>query len=109
MKQTTDKANSAFVGAALDMSWRLAVVVLVPVIGGHLLDEQFESSPIGVIIGFIVALFGMVVVMRQTVRAVTEAGVDLTKPYTTPSLPDDDDDEYQPVTKQPKRQKGPKS
>lgn len=52
--------------AATNMSWQLAIVVLVPVIGGFKIDEHFDSLPFWTFIGFILAIVGMtVVVWRQ--------------------------------------------
>ena len=50
------------------MSWRLAVVVLLPVIGGFKLDEKFNTAPIGIIAGFLLAGTGTVLVMKQIVK-----------------------------------------
>lgn len=61
--------SSVFVGMALDMSWRLAVVVLVPIVGGFELDKKFHTTPTLTIIGFVVAMLGMAVVMWQTLQA----------------------------------------
>ncbi len=58
-----------FIGTALDMSWRLAIVVLVPIIGSFKLDEALGTSPLLAIIGFLIAMTGMVIVMRQTYSA----------------------------------------
>jgi len=55
-----------FFMAALNMSWQLAIVVLVPVIGGFKLDEHLHSLPLWTITGFVVAMIGMAaVVWRQ--------------------------------------------
>lgn len=52
--------------AATNMSWQLAVVVLVPIIGGFKIDQHLHSLPVGTIIGFILAMAGMgIVVWRQ--------------------------------------------
>ena len=53
---------------ALDMSWRLAVVVLVPIIGGFELDRRLNTSPLLTIVGFLLAMAGMAVVMWQTLQ-----------------------------------------
>lgn len=71
----TKSPSGVFVGMALDMSWRLAVVVLVPIIGGFYLDTAFNTSPLLVIIGFVMAMAGMGVVMKQTVEAANEVPV----------------------------------
>lgn len=67
--------SSVFVSMALDMSWRLAVVVLVPIIGGFELDSQFDTSPLLTIIGFVLAMAGMGLVMKQTVKEANELPV----------------------------------
>jgi F0F1-type ATP synthase assembly protein I len=64
--------SGVFVGMALDMSWRLAVVVLVPIIGGFELDKAFNTSPLLVIVGFVLAMLGMALVMKQTVDAAND-------------------------------------
>lgn len=78
MKNTkvTDKAvppapasqSSVFVGMALDMSWRLAIAVLVPIILGAELDKKFKTTPVLLIIGFILAMAGMALVMWRTLQ-----------------------------------------
>lgn len=72
----TDDPTAAFVGATLDMSWRLAVVVLVPIIGGNALDQKLGFSPILLISGFVLAFAGVIVVMRQTLHTINEATKD---------------------------------
>ncbi len=73
-----DKGPTAvFVGMALDMSWKLAIVVLVPIIGGFKLDEALDKSPLLTITGFLVAMTGMGIVMRQTYSAANQ--IDLPK------------------------------
>ncbi len=52
--------------AATTMSWQLAIVVLVPVVGGFKLDEHFDSLPLWTFVGFSVAMIGMaIIVWRQ--------------------------------------------
>lgn len=59
-------AKLQFVSAALNMSWQLAIVVLVPIIGGFKLDQKLNMLPLLTIVGFILAMIGMaVVVWRQ--------------------------------------------
>ena len=48
------------------MSWQLAIVVLVPIIGGFELDQKLNTLPALTIVGFVVAMVGMgAVVWRQ--------------------------------------------
>lgn len=58
---------------ALDMSWRLAVVVLVPIVGGFEIDSHVGTTPLLTVIGFLVAIAGVFIVMRQTVKAANVA------------------------------------
>jgi F0F1-type ATP synthase assembly protein I len=52
--------------AVMGMSWQLAVVVLVPILGGFFLDQQFATTPLLTILGFIIAMTGFgLVVWRQ--------------------------------------------
>jgi hypothetical protein len=60
--------SSVFITMVLDMSWRLAIVVLVPIIGGFKLDEVFKLSPLLTITGFILAMAGMGLVMWSTLQ-----------------------------------------
>jgi F0F1-type ATP synthase assembly protein I len=60
--------RSIFMGAALSMSWQLAIVVLLPIIGGHMLDTHLHSLPLYTILGFVVAVLGAgVVVWKQAI------------------------------------------
>jgi F0F1-type ATP synthase assembly protein I len=58
--------------AALDMSWRLAIVVLVPIIGGYELDKHLGSTPALTIIGFILAMIGLFLVLKRSVALADE-------------------------------------
>src|SRR5690606_14860349 len=72
--QPSVKSPSAlFLTLALDMTWRLALVVLVPVIGGFKLDEKLGSTPSFTILGFVVAMTGMGYVMWRTVQVANAA------------------------------------
>ena len=66
--KATGTARSAFLVAALNMSWQLAIVVLVPIIGGAELDKAFKTSPVLVFVGLALALVGTVGVMWRTVQ-----------------------------------------
>lgn len=65
--ESSQPGGTVFIAAALDMTWRLAAVVLVPIIGGHFLDEAFNTSPWITVAGFIIAFLGVIAVMRYVV------------------------------------------
>jgi F0F1-type ATP synthase assembly protein I len=66
-------AKQQFIAATLSMSWQLALVVLIPVVGGFKLDQHLKTTPALTITGFIVAIVGMAVVVRRALQAVTPA------------------------------------
>ena len=66
--EKTTSQNSVFISMALDMSWRLAIAVLVPIIGGFKLDETLKTTPVLTIVGFLLAMGGMALVMWQTLQ-----------------------------------------
>lgn len=72
MSKTSSKVqkspSSVFVGMALDMSWRLALVVLVPIVGGYQLDQAMATTPLLTIVGFLAAMTGMALVMWSTLQ-----------------------------------------
>lgn len=65
--------TSLFITSALDMSWRLAVVVLVPIIGGFQLDKWLDLTPLLTITGFILAMIGMALVCWRTLQLANQA------------------------------------
>lgn len=69
--KTSTTAQQQFIGAALNMSWQLALAVLVPVIGGVKLDQNFNTTPLLTIIGFMLAIFGMVIVVWRQFQALS--------------------------------------
>ena len=73
----SDHPEKEFLGAALNMSWQLAIVVLVPVIGGFELDKKLGSLPGFTAVGFVIAMIGMAVVVWRQVQLLTP---DSTKP-----------------------------
>ena len=50
------EARRDFFVAVLNMSWQLAIVVLVPIVGGYQLDKTFDTSPLLTLVGFFIAM-----------------------------------------------------
>ena len=46
------QARRDFFVAVLNMSWQLALVVLVPIVGGYQLDKTLGTSPLLTLVGF---------------------------------------------------------
>ena len=70
--EKTTSQTSIFISLTLDMSWRLAIVVLVPIIGGFYLDRWLGTSPVFMITGFVAAMVGMGLVMWQTMQTANQ-------------------------------------
>jgi len=60
--------GATFVVAALNMSWQLAIVVLVPVIGGVQLDKALKTSHAFLFVGLVLAALGSIAVMWRSVQ-----------------------------------------
>jgi F0F1-type ATP synthase assembly protein I len=78
--QSRQSPRNEFMVAVMSMSWQLAVVVLVPIVGGFELDQAFATSPLLVIIGFIVAMAGFTVVVRRQMQIFTPPEVKAVQP-----------------------------
>ena len=50
------------------MGWQLAIVVLVPIIGGVQLDKMLDISPVLLFVGLGLAVAGTVIVMWATMQ-----------------------------------------
>jgi F0F1-type ATP synthase assembly protein I len=62
-------ARGMFLNMAINMSWQLAVVVLVPILAGVKLDKVFGTHNILLFVGLGLALVGSVAVMWRAVQA----------------------------------------
>lgn len=62
--------RNLFLSMALNMSWQLAIVVIVPIVGGYKLDQHFRTSPWWTLAGVVVTIAGVAGVL---VRVAAEA------------------------------------
>jgi putative F0F1-ATPase subunit (Ca2+/Mg2+ transporter) len=60
--------RSQFLGMVLNMSWQLAIVVLVPILAGVKLDKVFKTNDVYTLVGLGLALIGSGLVMWQAMR-----------------------------------------
>jgi F0F1-type ATP synthase assembly protein I len=71
MGKTTHQSNNPqqlFMGTMLSMSWQMAVAVLLPTVGGYKLDAHFKTTPYLTLIGLVLAMLGMVLVVRNSLK-----------------------------------------
>lgn len=57
-----------FLAAAFNLSWQLAIVVLVPIFAGYKLDQHFNALPVFTVVGLVVAMFGTAAVLRRQLQ-----------------------------------------
>ncbi len=63
-------AKQQFLSSALNMSWQLAVTILVPVFIGVQLDKRFDSAPSYTLGALFLAVFMATGVVVKTLRGV---------------------------------------
>ena len=64
--------SAVFVSMALDMSWRLALVVLIPIVGGNYIDKHYKTGHMYLIVGFALAIIGAGWVMFSIYRSANQ-------------------------------------
>jgi F0F1-type ATP synthase assembly protein I len=69
----TFNAKRLFIAEAVNMSWRLAVTVVLPIVIGVKLDQRFASSPSFTLLGLMLAATAGCVVVWNAVKAVNRA------------------------------------
>ena len=63
---SSTNAVAEFFAATWTMSWQLAIVILVPLVGGFELDRKLHTGPALTVVGFVIAMAGVAaVVWRQ--------------------------------------------
>lgn len=67
------RARRDFFVGVMNMSWQLAVVVLVPILGGYQLDTTFDLSPLLTLVGFFIAMVGTALVVWRQLQALPPA------------------------------------
>lgn len=77
MPKRTDKtsgteAQQFLVGSVVSMGWQLAVVVLLPLIGGNIIDKQAGTLPWFTLLGLFIAMAGMIVVVSRSLKDVNK-------------------------------------
>jgi len=83
--------TSLFFSMGLDMSWRLALSVLVPIIGGVYLGRHFHHETVFLVAGFVLAIALAITTIRRTLKLANKLPfAEITKGMK--KVEDDDDD-----------------
>lgn len=53
----------------MNLSWQLAIIVLVPFLGGYKLDQNFATTPLFTVVGLILVMFGSAVVLGRLLKS----------------------------------------
>lgn len=70
--KVSNVAAQSSAAIALNMIWQLVAVVVLPIVGGHLLDVHFSTSPILMCVGMAIAAASTVVVVRAAMRELNQ-------------------------------------
>jgi hypothetical protein len=73
--EQSDNSRANFLVLLFDMSWKLAIVVLVPIIGGVQLDKKLGNDHVFLFIGLALAVFGSIAVMWMTMQTANKLPV----------------------------------
>ena len=57
---------------AMSMSWQLVMVIVLPLVGGHILDSRTHMGPVWTIVGMVIGLVGTIVVVRQAMQQLND-------------------------------------
>jgi hypothetical protein len=63
---TGSNPTSVFISMVLDMTWKLAIVVILPIVFGSYLDQRLKQGYTFMIIGLFVALLGAISVVYKS-------------------------------------------
>ncbi len=69
-KTLKDQSKAIFYASTLDMSWRLAIVFLVPFFLGFFIDNHFKTSPLWTLVGLVIGIILSVVVVLQSFKKI---------------------------------------
>ena len=69
-------AGQQLMGASLNMGWRLAVTVVVPIVGGVKIDEHFHTSPSYTLVGLMLAAVAGSAAVWTTIKQVNKEQAD---------------------------------
>ena len=70
------QTRSLFTGTAIGMGWQLAVVVLLPILGGYKLDQMRGSMPAWTLVGMVVGLAASILVIRRALARMNNFNVE---------------------------------
>lgn len=80
LSEVSPVAANQFWFEALNMGWRLALAVVIPLVGGYKIDQQLGSSPAFTLTGMLLAAGLGCLIVWLTVKELTAEQADQDKP-----------------------------
>jgi F0F1-type ATP synthase assembly protein I len=74
------QARTQIIALTVNMGWRMAIAVILPVFVGVKLDQKFNTSPSWTITAFFLAVAASAMIVARTVREVNEMQASSAKP-----------------------------
>jgi hypothetical protein len=71
--------KSQFLDLALNMSWQLAIAVILPIYAAVRIDAHFKSAPSVTIVGFFFAIMLAAMIVKRTLIDVNNASLPVNK------------------------------
>lgn len=65
-------AKSQLLMASVNIGWRLAIMVILPLFIGVQLDKRFDSAPSITLAAFFIAIFGAGLIINKTYKEINE-------------------------------------
>ncbi len=72
VQATKALAAQQFMGASLNMGWRLAITVVVPIVAGVKIDDHFHTSPSYTLVGVMLAAVAGSAAVWSTIKQVNK-------------------------------------
>ena len=70
--QQPDSPILLFAVSSLDLGWRLAVAVMISIVGGYYLDQSLKTEPVFLVLGGIFCLASTTVIIKSYVKKINE-------------------------------------
>ncbi len=69
-KNSKDQARAIFYASTMDMTWRLALVFLIPFFVGLFLDNHFKTTPLWTLVGLVLGIGLSTTVVLQSFKKI---------------------------------------
>ena len=71
------EVRSRLITTTVNMGWRMAIMIVIPIIIGLKLDEHYDSKPSYVLTGFFLAIAGCAYIIYNEYKAINDEAEEL--------------------------------